>query len=525
MIALSFRLSVGKECASSLTKCPKKPDSIRIFLCDQCDAETAPCRLACKENAFVERNGVLTISEKCDRCGECANACPKGAILLNEKAVKCDLCADFDSPLCLSNNIHLEYFEKLPFGWELTKGEYKLDIPELTGDEKLLLTDIYEKFKEKTGAKDVGTSIKNFILTYCKDNNILLEKEQFDYLSALAISNIAFFGPFDQLFENDALEEITVVGNGPIYVYLSGKGWLRTNCHFYNEEKLLELANKMARQLGRRLTLKTPRINALLPNGDRMHASIPPISLAGIELTIRKFKKTPLSVSDLIKSNVFDSEAIAFLSMCMIADASILFAGNTASGKTSTLNALFSFVPDERIVILEETPEIKINQSQQVRMVANNVSMSDLIADTLRMRPDRTIVGEIRTKEEINAFFNTLLSGQARSVYATFHASSSEEALNRLEFMGITPSDINSLDLIVVQKRIMKVKLKKEVRKCTEIFDVKSKKNIFALEGDKLKLKTLNVAVVDKICESFDIDKNEFKKELKKRTLEFKRIL
>jgi len=205
--------------------------------------------------------------------------------------------------------------------------------------------------------------------------------------------------------------------------------------------------------------------------------------------------------------------------MCMLADVSIVFAGNTASGKTSTLNALFSFVPEERIVILEETPEIRIDQNQTVRLIAfGDTTMADLISDTLRMRPDRTIVGEVRTQDEIKALFNTILSGQARSTYATFHAQSSAEAINRFLFMGINEADINALDLIVVQRRMMKAKERKEIRRCIEIFDVKTRTNIFSYDSkmDKLLMgPTKDCWVIKKICQSFDFDLADFKRELK----------
>lgn len=517
---MSSRLSLTGECDECLSKCPKNPVSKRIFLCRQCGSD-ATCIIACPKGAIVEDNGVVKIiDEKCNGCGECASACPNGAILMQGKATKCDLCAGFSKPQCLCDKIKLESFQKMPFGWEVVSGEYTLQFPELSEDEKFLLLDIYEKFKQNVAEKNIPIVIRNFIFNYCEQNNLIIDMDQFEYLVTLAVSNIFSYGPFDQLFEDENIEEITIVGKNPAFVYLKNQGWKKTNFQFYDEKKLLEIANKMALKLGKRLTLKTPRINSVLPNGDRLHASIPPLSLSGVELTIRKFKKRPITVFDLISSKMFTAEAIAFLQLCMNSDVSILIAGNTASGKTSTLNALFSFVPDERIIIIEETPEIKIQQNQVVKMMpSGDVSMSDLIADTMRMRPDRTIIGEVRTSEEINALFNTLLSGQARSIYSTIHAQNSTDAISRLKFMGINELDLNTLDLIIIQKRMLNAKKGIEIRRCTEIYDVKSKIKLFEYNFKKDTLcfnNNVKSAILDKLSLSYGLTKKQLLFELKK---------
>ena len=137
-----------------------------------------------------------------------------------------------------------------------------------------------------------------------------------------------------------------------------------------------------------------------------------------------------------------------------------MISGNTASGKTTTLNALFSFVPaNERVLIAEETPEIMIPHAHQMRLVASRemgIGLKDLVYDTLRMRPDRMIVGEVRSREEAGALFDVLLAGQARGCYATFHAQSAEEARSRFRHLGVNPEDLSSLDCIVVQRRMLR---------------------------------------------------------------------
>ncbi|MBU0586096.1 CpaF/VirB11 family protein, partial [Candidatus Micrarchaeota archaeon] len=178
-----------------------------------------------------------------------------------------------------------------------------------------------------------------------------------------------------------------------------------------------------------------------------------------------------------------DYNGMAFLSMLMQSDSSVIIAGNTASGKTTTLNALFSFIPkNERVVITEETPEINVPHEQQVRLVANKdigITLKDLVYDSLRMRPDRIIVGEVRNAEEVEALFDVMLGGQARGTYATFHAQSVHEGLLRMKKFGINDMDLRSIDVMVVQRRMLKYYGKsggaKEERKITEICGVGEK--------------------------------------------------
>ena len=234
----------------------------------------------------------------------------------------------------------------------------------------------------------------------------------------------------------------------------------------------------MARGLGRRITYQQPRLNAILPDGSRIHASIPPIS--DIELTIRKFKKNPITILDLIKNKTYSADQLAFLSILFQLDYSVIIAGNTASGKSSTLNSLFSFVPlTDRVLTIEETPELSIPHPHIVKMVSSpeiGIDMRSLVEDSLRMRPDRVVVGEVRTREEVSALIETILSGQARGSYATFHAQSSEEVVKRMVSQGILRVDVSSIDFIVIQRRLIrydpKTKRSWEERRCVEISEL-----------------------------------------------------
>jgi len=311
---------------------------------------------------------------------------------------------------------------------------------------------------------------------------------------------------------------------------MRNKGWQATNCFFTNQEFVIDLINKMARALGRRITYQSPRLNAILPGGARLHASIPPIS--SLELTIRKYRENPITIFELSKFRTLTSEALAVLWLVMQSDLSVLIAGNTSSGKTTTLNALFSFVPlRERVLITEETPEINIPHPHTVKLLSNpdlSIGMKDLVADSLRMRPDRVIVGEVRTSEEVSALIETVLSGQARGSYATFHAQSANEALQRLRSLGVLEADLSSLDLILVQRRMLRYDPKThasiEVRRATEIAEIMkgaapSIRPLFAYsqKDDALLPKYSNSPLLARIRDSFNISEKELRAEIAKR--------
>ena len=191
-----------------------------------------------------------------------------------------------------------------------------------------------------------------------------------EYLEKYVFQATFGYGPLTDILEDDTLEEIAIVGlNKPIYVFVRDKGWLDTNVMFTERENLIDIINKLARRIGRRITLQNPRLNAILPDGSRMHATIEPVS--ELEVTIRKFRKKPIEVNDLIKIG-YTHESLAFLWTVFQNDKNVIICGNTAAGKTTTLNALFNFIDlNERIILLEETPEIQIPHKHVIKMKTN----------------------------------------------------------------------------------------------------------------------------------------------------------
>jgi Flp pilus assembly CpaF family ATPase/NAD-dependent dihydropyrimidine dehydrogenase PreA subunit len=423
--------------------------------------EDAPCVSSCPKGAFIEvLRGVYAMDRcLCDGCGTCAEKCPWNAIeIVDGKAVKCDMC--IGKPKCVQvcplNCLGLEETEeekekiKSILGWEKISGEYESGIYRPSYGEALLLKEARDYLRERPEAEfELGE--------FCDKNGIVLDRRQRKELEGLLRNETKGYSILEYFLQDDELEEIVVNGiNEPVRVFHGKKGWLRTDVKLTSEVKAVDLINKIARNLGRRITLQHPRLNAVLPDGSRMHACMPPL-VRSPTLTIRKFSENPFTPKDLLTTETISAEALAFLWMVMQCDFNVLICGNTGSGKTTTLNALFAFVPlSERIIIVEETPEINIPHEHSVRLVVNRelgISMSDLVSDTLRMRPDRVIVGEIRTAEETKALLDTMLAGQGKGSYATFHSVNTKEAVTRLKSLGIPRIDLAAIDIMVLQRR------------------------------------------------------------------------
>lgn len=372
-------------------------------------------------------------------------------------------------------------------GWCVKKEEcaYPIPMPQLSQEEEALVAKVIVRFGEEAKGrefereKEAAEAIAQILAFQLDEDSLEADSEQQSYLARAAISHIRGFSFLDHLLLDSQVEEIACIGIGkPVYVYLRAQGWKRTNGYFTSQEHLANLANKIARPLGRRLSSQTPRLNAVLPDGSRLHASIPPLSKC--EMTIRKFTQKPISAGELISLGAGTSLAFAFLSLAMQSDSSLLVAGNTSSGKTTLLGAMLSFIPmDERLLAIEETPELRFFHPHVARLLPSDehgISMEELVRDSLRMRPDRVVVGEIRTKPECLAWMDSVLSGQARGSYATFHAQSPHEALRRLASSGVDKEDLPSIDYIVVQRRLAQYDCKKrrmrEARKIVSISSV-----------------------------------------------------
>ncbi len=464
---------------------------------DHCSLE---CVTACPKNAVVLSNGFpVILAEECDGCGACARACPFQAVLIKgRKAVKCDLCYSRGFPACVSscpysaiemvlNDSEKKIVDSL-LGYEKRKilparVEWENDRAMICEDEegkKWYVTKRRPPWIEE--AKVLHGLLKHSLgkprfepeeelEEYCERQRVILSPGTREFLVQEMEKELRGYSVLSEFLQDPLVEEVTVTGPGsPVRVYHSEHGWPDTNVRFTSDQKIVQIANKMARGLGRRLSAKTPRINADIPLG-RIHAVQPPVSAGGTVLTIRKFRKEPLTPGSLIRNGTCTPELLAWLWEKILEGRNVLVCGSTGSGKTTTLNALLCLVPlNERIVIVEETPEIVAPHEHVVRMVCSEdqgTSMSSLVADTMRMRPDRVVVGEVRKREEVSALVDTMLAGQGKSCFATFHARSPEQTVQRLESLGVGKAFLTGFDVIVCQNRWTDYSSGREVRRVT----------------------------------------------------------
>jgi pilus assembly protein CpaF len=248
-------------------------------------------------------------------------------------------------------------------------------------------------------------------------------------------------GPLERLLADDSISEIMV--NGPYDIWIERQGRLfDTKVRFDDESHMRRIINKIVAEVGRRVDESSPMVDARLPDGSRVHIIIPPLSLSGPLITIRKFSKKRLNLEELIRIGSLSTESVEFLERCVHAELNILISGGTGSGKTTLLNALSASIPDEdRIITIEDAAELQLNQRHVLRLESRpkniegegEVPIRELVRNSLRMRPDRIIVGEVRGAEALD-MLQAMNTGHDGSL-STVHANSSRDALARVETM------------------------------------------------------------------------------------------
>ena len=304
-------------------------------------------------------------------------------------------------------------------------------------------------------------------------------------------------GPIRPLIDDDSLTEIMV--NGPEMVYVERKGKiLLTDVRFESEEHLLRVIDTIVSSVGRRIDQRSPLCDARLLDGSRVNAAIAPVALDGPILTIRKFSKDPYQVNDLIGFGTLTQESAAFIQACVLARANIVVAGGTGTGKTTLLNVCSSFIPiDERIVTIEDAAELQLHQEHVCRMESRpsdvngdgRISIRDLVANSLRMRPDRIVVGECRGGEALD-MLQAMNTGHDGSL-TTVHANNPRETLSRLETLvlmagldlplkAIRQQIASAINLVIQLSR-----LKDGSRKVTSITEV------IGMEGDTITMQEI----------------------------------
>jgi pilus assembly protein CpaF len=292
------------------------------------------------------------------------------------------------------------------------------------------------------------------------------------------------YGPLEKLLADETVSEVMV--NGPHAIWIERNGRLyETALHFNDDSHLRRIINKIVSQVGRRIDESQPMVDARLPDGSRVNAIIPPLSLSGPLLTIRKFHQKRFDLDELIRIGTLSSEAVDFLRRCIEAELNILISGGTGTGKTTLLNALSASVPNaDRIVTIEDAAELQLAQQHVLRLESRpkniegegEITIRDLVRNSLRMRPDRIIVGEVRGAEALD-MLQAMNTGHEGSL-CTVHANSPRDALSRIETMvlmagfelplrAIRGQISAALDLIVHLDR-----LEDGTRKVTSIVEV-----------------------------------------------------
>jgi pilus assembly protein CpaF len=292
-----------------------------------------------------------------------------------------------------------------------------------------------------TQTAEVRATIQEMFEAMLAEESIVLTRNEKRRLFEQIVAEILGYGPLEQFLNTQGVTEIMV--NGPKNVFIEQGGKLtRTPVTFEDNDHLLRIIDRIVAPLGRRIDEGSPMVDARLPDGSRVNAVVPPIALNGAALTIRIFSKIPFTVENLIEFGSITPEAVEFLKACVVSKLNVLISGGTGSGKTTLLNIMSSFIPDgERIVTIENAAELQLRQDHVVTLESREanvegrgqVSIRDLVINSLRMRPDRIVVGEVRGGEALD-MLQAMNTGHDGSM-TTGHANSTRDMLARLETM------------------------------------------------------------------------------------------
>jgi pilus assembly protein CpaF len=346
-------------------------------------------------------------------------------------------------------------------------------------------------------APQMRQMIENFFNQVLVEENLLYTRTDRARLLEWVVADIMGYGPIEPLLQDPSITE--VMCNGPKNVYIERHGLIeRTNIVFENDSHLMRVIDRIVSPIGRRVDEASPMVDARLPNGYRVNATIPPLSLDGPLLTIRKFAKTPYTAQDLIANGTLSPGLVAFLRACVEARVNLVISGGTGTGKTTLLNVVSAFIPSrERVITIEDTAELQLKQEHVLRVEKRppnvegrgEVTIRQLVINALRMRPDRIIVGEARGGEALD-MLQAMNTGHDGSM-TTVHSNSPRDTLRRIETMvlmagmelplkAIREQVASAVDLIVHMNR-----MRDGTRKVVQVAEVQG------MEGDTIVMQDI----------------------------------
>ncbi|MDZ4256873.1 MAG: CpaF family protein, partial [archaeon] len=362
---------------------------------------------------------------------------------------------------------------------------------------------------------------------------------KFSFYAEAVVSEMVGYGLIDALIKDDLLEEIMVIGpTQPVYVFHRKYDMMMTNVQFSSDGEIEDIINRIAREIGRRVDISSPLLDARLLDGSRVNATIPPASVSGSTLTVRKFREDPYSLIDLISYKTLNVESAAFLWLCVdgmrTQPANMLISGGTSSGKTTLLNVLCSFIPaSERVISIEDTSELNLPLRHWIRLEGRppglegkgEITLDILTKNSLRMRPDRIIVGEVRHNEAFS-LFTAMNTGHDGSL-GTIHANSAAETLVRVTSppMDVPQAMLSGLNFVIVENLFHSAH-RGSYRRITEISEVtgviegKPKTHaVFSWDPikDELQRSSLPVQYLDRLSSLSGKSVEELEAELKRR--------
>jgi pilus assembly protein CpaF len=300
-----------------------------------------------------------------------------------------------------------------------------------------------ELFKRET-TEDLSDRVLRAVTEQLALDRTPLTRDERRQLVRDITDDILGYGPLEPLLRDDSVTEVMVNAHDQIYIEREGK-IEHTPISFVDNAHLLRIIDKIVSQVGRRIDESSPMVDARLPDGSRVNAIIPPLALRGPTLTIRKFSRDPYTMNDLITFNSISAKAAQFISACVKGKLNVLISGGTGTGKTTMLNAMSAFIPgDERILTIEDAAELQLQQEHVITLESRppniegqgEVRIRELVRNSLRMRPDRIIVGEVRGPETLD-MLQAMNTGHEGSL-TTIHANSPRDALSRLETLVMT---------------------------------------------------------------------------------------